>query len=386
MRFHSILFCLAIAFNAFSQVQERISVFTSGTEGHKSYRIPAIIKLPDGALLAFCEGRVHDAGDFGDINLVMKKSTDHGASWSKLQTIVDYESLQAGNPAPVVDVTNPQFPRGKIFLFYNTGNNHENEVRKGNGLREVWYITSIDGGNTWSVPANITMHVHRPHQPYVNPAYSFPDDWRSYANTPGHAMQFTFGKYKGRILIAANHSAGNPQDQFRDYQAHAFYSDDHGKTFHLSKNINVPGSNEAMATPLARDRLMMNIRNQRGDIRARLVAISSNGGQGWDTTYFDMNLPDPVCQGSILSVGKKKNIIAFCNPADTNHRNNLTLRISYNEGKSWKKNWLIDKSQPGEELSHSAYSDLVEIDRKTIGIVYERNNYREIVFVKQAWR
>src|SRR6476620_10714420 len=188
--------------------QEKIPVFISGTEGHKSYRIPAIIGLPNGDLLAFCEGRVNGAGDFGDINIVMKRSSNNGKTWMPLVTIVDADSLQAGNPAPVVDLTDPSFPQGRIFLFYNTGNNHEGEVRKGNGLREVWYKTSTDNGKTWSAPVNITLQVHRPMQPRVNPGYNFAEDWRSYANTPGHAMQFQNGRYKGRIFIPANHSAG----------------------------------------------------------------------------------------------------------------------------------------------------------------------------------
>jgi len=386
MKFLSLFFSLIIYFSAFSQITERVQVFVSDTEGHKSYRIPAIIRAPGGELIAFCEGRVHDAGDFGDINIMMKRSADHGATWSALQTVVDYESLQAGNPAPVVDLTDPAFPQGRIFLFYNTGNNHENEVRKGNGLREVWYKTSSDGGLTWSEPAYITTQTHRPDQPQFNPAYNFQDDWRSYANTPGHAIQFNSGKYKGRIFVAANHSAGNPQPQFTDYQAHGFYTDDHGKTFQLSESISVPGSNEAMAVVLSNERLMMNMRNQRGDVRARLVAISSNGGASWDTTWFDKNLPDPVCQGSILTIGKRKNILAFCNPADTLHRNNLTLRISFDDGKTWRKNLEIDKSPPGKEMSYSAYSDLIEVDKKTIGILYERNDYKEIVFIKRKWK
>jgi len=386
MRFFSLLFCTVISVSAFSQLTERVQVFVSGTEGHKNYRIPAIIRAPGGDILAFCEGRVHDAGDFGDINIVMKRSTDHGTTWSAIQTIVDYESLQAGNPAPVVDLTDPAFPKGRIFLFYNTGNNHENEVRKGNGLREVWYKTSSDGGVTWSEPVNITTQTHRPSQPHINKAYNFSEDWRSYANTPGHAVQFESGKYKGRIFVAANHSAGNPQSQFTDYQSHGYYTDDHGKTFQLSQSINVPGSNEAMAEVLSDGRFMMNMRNQRGDVRARLIALSSNGGASWDTTWFDKNLPDPVCQGSILAIGERKNILAFCNPADTLHRNNLTLRISVDDGKAWKKNLEIDKSPPGQEMNYSAYSDLIEVDKKSIGILYERDNYKEIVFVKRRWK
>ena len=366
----------------------KIPVFTSGTEGHKSYRIPAIVGLPGGRLLAFAEGRVHGSDDFGDINIVLKQSNDKGKTWSPLQTVVDADSLQAGNPAPVVDRTDPAFPGGRIFLFYNTGNNHEGEVRKGKGLREVWYKTSADGGQTWSSAVNITLQVHRPKQPQVNPAYNFTEDWRSYANTPGHAMQFHEGKYKGRIFIAANHSEGDPKKKGEDYFAHGFYTDDHGKTFHLGATVKQPGSNESMAAELANDKLMMNSRNQQGDTRARIISISSNGGKTWDTTYFDHTLVDPVNQGSILMVGKKKGnaIIAFCNTASTKHRDNLTLRISFNNGKTWADSYTIDKAEEGKERDHTAYSDMVQTGKKTIGILYERNGYAQIVFTVAKWK
>lgn len=371
---------------ALAQVKD-IPVFVSGTEGHKSYRIPAIIGLPNGSLLAFCEGRVHGSDDFGDINIVVKRSSDKGKTWSALQTVVDADTLQAGNPAPVVDLTDPAYPQGRIFLFYNTGNNHEGEVRKGKGLREVWYKTSTDNGITWNEPVNITTQTHRPKQPQVNTAYNFPEDWRSYANTPGHAMQFGTGKYKGRIFIAANHSAGDPQPQFADYQAHGFYTDDHGKTFHLGETVNLPGSNESMATELSGSKLMMNSRNQKGDIRERVVTISSDGGSTWDTTYFDKTLPDPVNQGSILTIGKKKgsNIIAFCNAADTKRRDNLTLRISYDDGKTWKRDFVIAKSE-NDSRDYAAYSDIVNVTKKEIGILYEKEGYSKIVFTVVKWR
>ncbi|MCU0385150.1 MAG: glycoside hydrolase [Flavihumibacter sp.] len=370
------------------QAQQEVPVFVSGEEGHKSYRIPAIIGLPDGKLLAFCEGRVNHAGDFGDINIVLKTSMDGGNTWSALQTVVDYDKLQAGNPAPVVDMLDPAYPKGRIFLFYNTGNNHEGEVRKGQGLREVWYISSTDGGKSWSEPVNITTQTHRPKQPALNPAYNFSEDWRSYANTPGHAMQLTSGPYKGRIFVAANHSAGVPQYQFEDYQAHGFFTDDHGKSFKLSETLSIPGSNEAIAAELSGGRLMLNARNQKGDIRARIVANSSNGGESWDTTYFDRQLPDPVCQGTLLTIGKKKkkNILAFCNAADEKRRDNLTLRISYDDGKTWSRSLLVDKANDPKQSDPTAYSDIVLLNKKTIGVLYEKNGYSTIQFKAMRWK
>ena len=370
------------------------TVFESGTEGHKTYRIPAIVGLPNKTLLAFCEGRVNGSGDFGDINIVLKKSTDGGATWSALSTVIDYNNLQAGNPAPVVDLTDPRYPAGRIFLFYNTGNNDEYSMRMGKGIREVWYVTSIDEGATWSAPVNITAQVHRPNQPGINKAYSFKEDWRSYANTPGHATQFLSGIYKGRIYVAANHSSGPPQKNFEDYNAHAFYTDNHGESFSLANSIILPGSNEATAAPLSNGKLILNARNQAGTVRYRYVSYSNDGGASWQENYFDTSLVDPVCEGSILDVGQKKGktILAFCNAADAKKRDNLTLRISYDEGKNWTNNTtknkavVIAKAPENYKGDYAAYSDLVALDAKRIGVLYEKENYSKIVFTVCNWK
>lgn len=373
-----------IYFSLLSRGQEKIPVFISGAEGYKTFRIPAIIILPDGDLLAFCEGRVNGSGDFGDIDIVMKRSRDKGKTWSELQIVAEAGSLQAGNPAPVVDITDPSYPHGRVFMFYNTGNNNEAEVRKGNGLREVWYKTSTDNGHTWSSPVNITAQVHRPKQPVFNPLYNSPEDWRSFANTPGHAMQFRKGKYRGRIFVAANHSAGDPQKQFTDYRAFGYFTDDHGLSFHASEDVTQPGSNESTAAELSDDRLIMNSRNQKGDVRARIVSISSDGGATWDTTYFDKTLIDPVCQGSILSLGEKT--LAFSNASDEKRRDYLTLRISTDEGRTWEKNILVDRSPDGTGTDYTAYSDIVRLSAGKVGIIYERDKYKQIVFSVIKWK
>ena len=81
-------------------------------------------------------------------------------------------------------------------------------------------------------------------------------------------------------------------------------------------------------------------------MRARIIAISSNGGQSWDTAYFDRTLIDPVNEGSLLRIGTKKGkaVLAFCNAADVKRRDNLTLRISKDDGRTWTKNIVVDLS------------------------------------------
>lgn len=386
-RLFSITFIFLLAIQV-GWSQESVSVFKSGDNGYKSYRIPAIVAFSEKKIIAIAEGRVNNAGDYGNIDLVMKTSTDGGKTWSALKQIVDVGNLQAGNPAPVIDMQDPRYPKGRLFLFYNVGNNHEGEVRKGNGNRTVWYVTSTDQGETWGQPVEITTQVHRPNKPEINPAWNFKEDWRSYANTPGHATQIKEGKYKGRIFVAANHSAGDPQAAAKDYQAHGFYTDDHGDTFKLGATVDYLGSNESTATEISNSRLMMNSRNQQGNERARIISISSDGGATWDTTYVDHNLPDPVNQGSILTIGKKKgkDILAFSNAANQSKRDNLTLRISYDDGKTWTKSIVVDKSGEGYNDDWSAYSDIVKLGKSRIGILYEKDNYKDIVFKSIKWK
>jgi sialidase-1 len=366
---------------------KEVPVFVSGTEGFRSFRIPAIIRASDGSLLAFCEGRLNGASDFGNIKIVMKRSLDNGQTWDKIQAVATNDTLQTDNAAPVIDMTDPDYPKGRLFLFYNTGNVSESRLRKGQGVREVWYKTSVDNGLNWSAPVNITLQVHKPKQPSFNKTYNFSEDWRSFANTPGHAIQFSAGKYKGRIYIAANHSAGEPQKNYADGRAFGYYTDDHGKTFKISDDVDMPGGNEVMAAELSGNRLMLNIRNQLGNVKQRIVSISNDGGKSWNNTRFDHNLPDPVCQGSILNISeKKKPVLAVCNDADTSSRNNLTLRISFDEGKSWEINKLIAKAPEEYKGDYSAYSDLVGLSVDTIGILYEKDSYKQIVFTAVNWK
>lgn len=375
------LFALLVFVSCYIQIAygQEITVFKSGQDGYSSYRIPAIIKDKQGRLIAFTEGRVDHAGDYGNVDIVYKISTDNGKSWGPVQVAVDAGNLQAGNAAPVIDLYDKAYPGGRIFLFYNTGNNHESEVRAGKGTREVWYITSTDNAKTWSSPVNITSQVHKIKKSTTDTTVA--NDWRTYANTPGHAMQFVSGKYKGRLYVAANHSQGPPQKAGKDYFAHGFYTDDHGKTFSLSATIPFEGGNESMAAQVAANELYMNTRNQQGNVRNRIVSYSSNGGQNWDTTFYDTNLPDPVNQGSTLSwLHKKQFILAVCNAADTKNRDNLTLRLSKDKGKNWYFTRVIAKSSGEYKGSYAAYSDLVLLDKKNLGVLYEKDNYQEIVF------
>jgi sialidase-1 len=348
-----------------SNIIAQVSVFENGKDGYICYRIPAIVKAPNGDLFAFAEGRKNNCNDHGDVDIVLKKSKDNGLTWGKLSLVASNGEFQTGNSAPVYDMLDKRFEKGRLFLIYNTGSNaSEYDVRLGKAKREVWYKTSLDDGQTWSEPINISSMVMRQNE-----------DWRAYANTPGHAFQLTKGEKKGRIFVAANHSKGNPVNDYSDYQAHGFYSDDHGATWKVTPTVEYPASNESTAAELPNGGIVMNIRDQSGKSKRRIVAYSHSAGERWDTVFVESQLPDPVCQGSMInySISKKKNLLLFSNLNHEQNRENLTLYATTNSGKQWINCFTICEG-------NAAYSDLVILSNKAVGVLYEIDDYTKIVY------
>ena len=134
------------------------NVYVSGTQGYNGYRIPAIETAPDGSLLAFAEARKYSLADPGfgkqDIDLVLRRSTDGGKTWSPMQLIEDPGELwSAANPATVVDRQT-----GRVWLLYlrcKPGRNTDT-ARPGTDDSQILARTSDDSGLTWSEPIDLT--------------------------------------------------------------------------------------------------------------------------------------------------------------------------------------------------------------------------------------
>lgn len=86
-------------------------------------------------------------------------------------------------------------------------------------------------------------------------------------------------------------------------------------------------------------------------------------------------------QGSVLSwKADGRYTLAVCNAADEQHRDNLTLRLSEDGGKTWYFNETVAKAPEGYNDAYAAYSDLVHLNGNQIGVLYEKDNYHTIVF------
>jgi sialidase-1 len=322
-------------------------IFEGGQEGYKCFRIPAVVTTKKGTLLAFAEARKNGCSDTGNIDLVMKRSTDGGKTWGELEVVWHDEGNTCGNPSPVVDLTT-----GSIFLMstWNLGTDHESDIiaGKSNDTRRVFVLQSDNDGKSWSRPKEITSDVKLP-------------NWTWYATGPGSGIQILGGKYKDRLVIACDHIKAVSKKYF----SHTLYSDDHGATWKLGGTTPKDEVNECEVVELSDHSLMLNMRNYDRNKNSRQLAYSYDGGESWQDMHHHETLVEPICQASTdrLKV-RGKVYLLFANPANEKNRVNMTLRLSKDDGKTWP---IQKQIFPGP----SAYSDLTVIDRKNIGILYE---------------
>jgi sialidase-1 len=345
-----------------SAVAEQV-VWRSGQGGYHTYRIPALAVTGQGTVLAFCEGRKGGSGDTGDIDLLLKRSTDGGTTWSAQQVLWDDGANTCGNPCVVVDSDT-----GVVWLLctWNRGDDRESQIidQTSNDTRRVFVLHSENDGATWSRPEEITADVKRP-------------DWTWYATGPGSGIQLRGGAAKGRLVIPCDHI----EARSRDYYSHVIYSDDHGKSWQLGGRTPRPQVNECQVAELADGRLLLNMRNYDPAQRRRQVATSRDGGATWQDQRFNHALTEPICQAALEYLptsASGRGVLLFTNPADAERRVRMTLRASFDEGQTW----------PHETVLHagpSAYSDLALLADHIVACFYEageRGAYETLVFHK----
>ena len=336
-----------------------VNVFVSGTGGYFAYRIPAIETAPDGSLLAFAEARKYNLNDPGygeqEIDLVMKRSTDNGASWSDVQVIeAPGECWSAANAATITDRDS-----GTVWLIYlrcrpgaNTGT-----ARPGTDDIRVLARSSEDCGVSWSRPMDLT-----------EASRDISDDrWRCTVPGPGGAIQ----DRQGRLVI--------PCWMTEPRRTFVVFSEDHGTTWQRGEPMpgDVPGS-EDQVVELADGRLLMDVRQRDG--ARRRFAESTNGGRTWGMPRPGLEAPPVACaikRISLADAGDDRDRIAWTGPAGPGRRN-LVARVSTDEGRTF------GPSHPVRE-SMAAYSDLTVLADGSLGILWEsgpENPYEFLTFTR----
>ncbi len=355
---------------------EQTTLQMHDTCGYRIFKIPTLCVSKANTVMAIFEGRVGGRADETETNIVIRKSYDSGKTWTPLQVIYKEpgHNQTIGNPTPVVD-----YETGTIFVFFCRNN------------LDVLFTRSDDDGETWSKPHELSREIRNPKQTTF------------YAVGPCHGIQLKHGDKKGRLIIptyaaevGGDENKGAPTGpQKASSKSFVIYSDDHGKTWKSGETTrqvtpNTADGNECMVVELPDGSLYMTIRDNH-ESGYRAYTRSTDAGQSWSDIEFDENLPESICQASIIDFKTPdgQDAVMFCNPAvknqkrkDKTPRRNLTIRVSYDGCKTWP----IAKTL---FLGPSAYSDLIVLPDGNFGCFYEAgHNERyddELIFARFSY-
>ncbi len=370
---HLVLF---LATAALAAEPEFADVFTSGSEGYASIRIPAVLVTKKGTVLAFAEGRKR-ATDQAENDIVSKRSTDGGRTWGALHLLHDDGANSLNNPTALQDSGS-----GRIFLLYQRIPAGMNEWGKGTAtgldgpnIYRNLLLTSDDDGETWNEPRDITATTKRPERA------------TTIASGPGIGIQLTRGARKGRLLFPFN------EGPVRQWQNFAVYSDDAGATW--SYGADVPGAlvpdgkggehsqlNEVQMVELSDGSVRLDSRQFAG-AKVRRTALSKDGGTTWSPVAELPELRDPSCMAGVLrySFGDAAGLGRLLHTGpDSTRRDHGTLYLSTDDGATWP---VKRELWPGG----FAYSVPTRFADGTIGVLFEADDYRRILFARLplAW-
>lgn len=360
-------------------------IFVSGTNGVDTYRIPGLVVTRKGTLLAYAEARRGGSGDWGAIDLVMRRSTDGGATWSAQEIIASVPGEKSRSPVSPV-----QGPAGQGALTYN---NPIAITGRAPGVvhflfcleyMRAFYMRSLDDGRTFSAPVEITGAFEEFRKTYP---------WKVIATGPGHGIELK----NGRLIVPVWLSLGTGGNAHRPSVASTIFSDDGGSTWHGGE-IAVPNTetwvnpSETVAVELADGRVMLNARSESRANR-RLITTSPDGAANWSVPRFQEELKEPICFGSLARLSGagdgRKNRLLFVNPDNllaggkagepgrSRDRKNLTVQLSEDEGASWVAKRVI-------EDGFSGYADINVGRDGRIYVLYERGESGSDRFQIQA--
>lgn len=332
-------------------------LFISGEHEVNTFRIPAITYTTKGTLLAVADARIPNGRDLpNNIDLVVRRSEDEGATWSPMETIMDYPGMEGGGDSALLTDRDT----GRVWIFYvytpeGIGLRNSKPGLEGDTM-QLQLMWSDDDGHTWEGP--------RP----MNAAAKDPT-WLAAWSSPGVGFQDKDGSLY--FPFSRRIEGGLPFTQY-------MVSRDHGETW-STVGPSSSDTNESMIIQREDGTLVSNMRSNH-DLNRRAIAFSSDGGETWSGFTHHDDLIEPVCSAALCdapmaAAALKKPVWFFSNPASVERRN-MTARFSFDEGETWP---IAERLHYGP----AAYSAAVEIPGNRVAVLYERgtkNPYERITF------
>lgn len=355
-------------------------VVESGDLGIHTFRIPGITIDGQGVLHAVYDHRYAGGSDLpANVDVGYSRSTDGGATWTTSRVIMDFDASVAGSsgngvgdPCILHDPLTDTLWVAALWSFGNNGYNGSGPGTAPADTGQYVLVKSEDGGDTWSAPVNITAAVK--------------DDpnWNLIFQGPGHGLAMR----NGTLVFPSQY-----RDATGTVRVCSVFSTDHGVTWDFGSGIPTasPQTNENTVCELDDGRLLFSMRTPSGSNGQRAWVRYQPGGANpmrdgtWETLFRLPSVPDPVCQGSVIQWtstlrGDPREFLVFGNPASSASRVNFTLRVSPDGGNTWPVSRLL-------YAGSGAYSSICILPDRSIGVLFEKDNYTRISFarVEEAW-
>jgi sialidase-1 len=242
-------------------------VFAPGDGGYAAFRIPAIVRAGDGALLAFAEGRLESISDACRTkDLVMRRSRDDGATWGRCsgwppRPRTPPRSLM--NPSPVVA---GHGTGARVVLRLQPARRRRVGIAAGAGRATLRARLSDDHGAPGPTRSTSGAQLDLPEGSRGRLARR--RGWRIQVGTLGHAIELRHGPHPGRLCCAGHGTFG--AGSVFDSVAFLFWSDDRGETWRVGPALTrrddgapARGLNESTLAELPDGSLLVNSRHYR---------------------------------------------------------------------------------------------------------------------------
>lgn len=325
----------------------RTLVWTPGENRSAHYRIPALVRLDNGSLVAAIDKRKNSDYDLPeDIDVEVKISKDYGKTWSEPITVAQGTPEHGyGDAAIATDgkTIHMVMVAGSGLWFYPSA------AKK---PLEMYYSQSVDGGKTWTPVKDITAMVQTDR--YPNGGF--------FGSGNGIITS------KGRIaFVAAMRIDAKWGGQMDNVMV---YSDDNGATWQASPVARYNGD-EAKVVELANGDLMISSRNRAYKATPRTYVTSEDHGMTWSGPRVWEDLSGNACNASLTRYSKEdgkggKNILLHT-LLEADNRTNLRIYMSEDEGKTWPYARTLC-------LGEAAYSEIAVLPDGTIGIISEEDD------------